>query len=220
VSPEAATLLLPVAALAVPVTVTGTAGPGSSFGLSIAAGPLGTATGSGAITGTSSTMITHTATTLDTTGGSGVFNVANFTAPGLALGTIALDNFKLSVALPSSTHTVGGPGSFDVDLGGTVVTVNQGLVIQGGTATLFDFSKTPTVTTAPAGSLSTVTPTTWTIPFTSTSTLSTVGIPVDITIKTNFVLTGEFFTVPEPGTVALLGAGIVGLVALGRRKRS
>jgi hypothetical protein len=212
----AATLLLPVAAHAVPVQ--GTAAAGSFFGLSITAGPLGSASGTGAITGTSSTDLTTTSTSAMTTGGTGTFNVANFTAPGLALGTLSINNFKLEVALPPSTNTSGAGGIFHVDLGGTVVTVNQGLVIQGGTTTLFDFSKTPTVTTAPAGSLTTLdlVKGTWTIPFTSTSTLSTVGIPVDTTIKTNIVLT----LIPEPGTVILLGAGLVGLGALARRKRA
>jgi len=71
--------------------------------------------------------------------------------------------------------------------------------------------------TAPTGSLSTldVVAGTWTIPFTSTSTLTTLGQPVNIIIGTDLVLQA----VPEPGTLLLLGAGIAGL-ATARRKRA
>ncbi|HME69248.1 MAG TPA: PEP-CTERM sorting domain-containing protein [Myxococcota bacterium] len=83
--------------------------------------------------------------------------------------------------------------------------------------TIFDFSKTPTVATAPTGSLTTldVVDQTWTIPFTTTSTLTTLGIPVNIVIGTDFVLQAA----PEPGTMLLLGAGVAGLMVAGRRRR-
>ena len=123
--------------------------------------------------------------------------------------------FGFTVALPPTTST-SGTNPFTPDLVGSVITVDQGFVENGG-STLFDFSKTPTVVTAPSGSLTTldVVAGTWTIPFTSTSTLTTLSLPVNIIIGTDLVLQA----VPEPGTLLLLGAGVAGL-ATAQRKRA
>ncbi len=212
----AASVLLAGAAYAVPVT--GVAIAPSNFNISIAADGLGTTTGSGAITGSATTDLTVTSSNASTVGGSGSFNVATFTTapPLVALGATEIDGFHIDVALPATTSTAGGPTVFNPDLAGTVVTVDSGFVVQVSTgATLFDFSKSPTVVTAPAGSLTTldVAAQTWTIPFTTTSSLTTSGVPVNITIGTDLVL-----AIPEPGTLLLLGAGLAGLVAVGRRK--
>ena|GEM_PF-2228344 len=210
----AATLLLPVAAGAVPFT--GNAIAPSNFNLEITSPALGSGSGSGAITGSASTDLTSTATSVSTVGGSGSFAVGTFTIP--FLGTTTLAGFQFTTALPATT-TTSGTNPFNPDLVGTVITVDKGFVENGG-STLFDFSKTPTVVTAPAGSLTTldVVTGTWTIPFTSTSTLTTLSLPVNIIIGTDLVLKGA--TIPEPGTLLLLSAGLTGLVALGRRKRS
>jgi PEP-CTERM motif len=214
-------VLLAGAAHAAPVSAT--AIPPSSYSLSISAGALGTASGAGAMTGSASTSLTvvpggGSPDLVTSVGGSGSFNVADFTAPGLALGLLAFDNFHVDVTLPAMTSTNGTIPVFHPDLAGAVVSVDGGQVIQGGSATLFDFSKTPVVATAPVGSLTTLDLAAglWTIPFTATSTLTTFGIPVDIVTGTDLVL--QF--VPEPGTLTLLGVGVVGLAATRRRRVS
>ncbi|HME69247.1 MAG TPA: hypothetical protein VKM54_05195 [Myxococcota bacterium] len=111
----AASVLLTGAAHAVPLNAV--AIPPSAYSISIAAGVIGTATGSGAITGTASTDITVTPTNVSTVGGSGSFDVADFTAPGSALGVLAFDNFHVDVTLPATTST-NGTNPFNPDLGG------------------------------------------------------------------------------------------------------
>ena len=173
---------------------------------------------SGQITGSMNTDIDLTPTITD---GTGSFSVANFTITGLLLGPLTIQNFHITVTNPSSV-TGTGSNPYNVDIGGAVVSVDGGQVVLGG-STLFNFNTSPTVVTAPPGSNSTLTlgasSTTWSIPFTTTSTLSTLGIPVNITIGTQLNLTGPA-VVPEPGTVMLVGAGLVGLVAAGRRKKA
>jgi len=207
----ASSVLLAGAAHAVPLD--STAIPPSNFNLEITSPALGSGSGSGAITGTASTDITITSTNVSTVGGSGTFAVGTFSIP--FLGTTTLAGFGFTVALPATIST-SGTNPFTPDLASSVITVDQGFVENGG-STLFDFSKTPTVVTAPSGLLTTldVVAGTWTIPFTSTSTLTTLSLPVNIIIGTDLVLQA----VPEPGTLLLLGAGVAGL-ATARRKRA
>ena len=213
---SAAMVLGASASSAAPITLNAVAP--SAFSLGIAAGALGSGTNSGAITGSMNTDIDLTPTI---TGGSGSFSVANFDITGLLLGTLTIQNFHLTVTNPGS---VSGTGSnpYNVDIAGAVVAVDGGQVVLAG-STLFNFTTSPTVVTAPAGSNSSLdlqpSSTTWTIPFTTLSTLSTLGIPVNITIGTNLILTGPA-VIPEPGTVMLVGAGLIGLVAAGRRKKA
>jgi hypothetical protein len=213
----AAALVLGGSAQASPITLTADAS--SNFSLGIAAGALGSATGSGAINGSMNTDIDLTPTV---TGGSGAFSVATFTITGLLLGPLTISNFHITVTNPSSV-TGTGSNPYNVDIGGAVVAVDGGQVLLNGTNVLFDFGASPTVVTAPSGSNSTLTlgasSTTWSIPFTTLSTLATLGIPVNITIGTNLNLVGPA-VVPEPGTLLLLGAGVAGLAVVGRRKKA
>jgi len=211
----AASVLLAGAAHAVPQDFV--AIPPSSFNVSFDWGVFGTATGSGAITGTAATDLTVTPTNVSTVDGSGNFSGANLSAPGLSTGPMLFDNFHISLSLPATTST-NGSNPFNPDIGGAVVSVDDGQVLTGssGEYTLFDFSKTPLVVTAPAGSLTTFDGIagTWTIPFTETTTGEFIGIPNNITIGTDLVLQ----TVPEPGTLLLLGVGLAGLAALKARR--
>jgi hypothetical protein len=211
----AAALSLVGAAYAVPVSAIAVSP--SHFSLSIAWGPFGTATGSGAITGSATTDLTAAATNVSTVAGTGSFDVASFSTPGLVFGAVVSDNIHVDVTLPTTT-SASGTNPFNLDLGGSVISIDSGQVIQLATpATLFDFSKFPALMTVPAGSLTTLDlgAGLWTVPFTTTSTLLMFGVPVNLTFGTDLTLQ----ILPEPGTLVLLGVGLVGLAAVGARCR-
>ncbi|HKE10834.1 MAG TPA: PEP-CTERM sorting domain-containing protein [Myxococcota bacterium] len=217
VAAAASFLLTAASAHATPVTFT--ADPASSFGLSITAGALGSGSGSAVVSGTLTANVTSTTTppiTITESGSS--FSVANFTVTGLALGALAIDNFHFTVSGPAVTTT--GSNPYTVNLAGQTITVDQGQVIQGGSTVLFDYSKTPDVVTLPNPNNSTFQVSgsnlSWTIPTTMVSTLSTLGIPVNITITTDLLLKGS--VVPEPTSLVLLSAGLTGLAAFGRKR--
>jgi hypothetical protein len=217
VAAAASFLLGAASAQATPVTFT--ADPTSSFALSITAGVLGSANGSAVVSGSLTASVTSTATPPITITESGsTFNVANFTITGLALGALAIDNFQFTVSGPAATTT--GSNPYTVNLAGATITVDNGQVIQGGSTVLFDYAKTPDVVTLPNPTNSTFQVSgsnlSWTIPTTMTSTLSTLNIPVNITITTDLLLKGS--VVPEPTSLALLSAGLTGLAAFGRRR--
>jgi len=206
--------------------VTLTAQAGSNFSLGISAGVLGSGSNSGAVTG-SLDVDASLNDPLDqnsglniAAGAAGTFAVADFTITGLSLGLLEIKNFGLSVTNPAGA-AVAGPNPYTVDLEGASISVNSGLVILGGSE-LFNFSTSPIVVVAPADSNTSfdagVATTGWSIPFTTLSTLSTFGIPVNITISTSLLLEGPSIVVPEPGTVLLIGAGLAGLALAGRRK--
>jgi len=206
--------------------VTLTAVSPSNFSLAITAGVFGSGSNSGAVNGSLTAGIAlnnaadpNSGVVVDP-GASGAFSVADFTITGLSLGLLEIKNFALTVNNPGG-GSAAGPNPYTVDIAGTAISVTSGLVILGG-STLFDFSTSPINVVAPSPTNTTldtgVAATTWTIPFTTLSTLATFGIPVNITISTNLVLSGDSVVVPEPGTVLLIGAGLAGLALAGRRK--
>jgi len=210
-----------------------TAQPGSTFGLSISAGVLGSGSNSGAVMGSLGAVRLNDPWDHD----SGVivgdlrgdFAVADFTVTGLLLGLLEVKDLFLTVSTPAGL-VVGGPNPYTVDLAGSSISVTSGRVILGG-STLFNFGWSPLVAVAPAGTNTMLdwgayetdgrsfwASVGWTVPFTTLRTLSTFGVPVNLTINTNFVLSGDWILIPEPGRVLLIGAGLAGLVLAGRRK--
>jgi hypothetical protein len=187
----------------------------SSFQLRAEFSNLGSAAGSGVVTGSGGTDLTATATNVSTVGGSGFFSLSNVILPGLVGGPVAFDNFHITLTLPPTTST-NGSNPFNPDLGGSVIAVDGGQIVQGAT-TLFDFSTSPMVETSPPGSLTTLDTATgiWTVPFDTASTFPQASPqPFIIIITPDLTLQ----IVPEPGTLLLLGAGLMGLALAGPRR--
>jgi len=222
----AAAFLVASSASATPITLN-TTGSTSTFMVTVDGGPLngpsgciatGTChpgVGTGVISGSLSSDVNFG--TGEITNVTSSFSVSNFAlAPASTLGTITFEGFGFADTGPATPLTVGSGGS--VDIGGSTLSVNAGFVKLNGSA-LFDFSATPLNVTLPAGTTGTFGVSganiSFSLPFTTVSTLSTFGIPVNITIDTALNLSG---VVPEPGTALLIGAGLAGLALAGHRK--
>jgi len=210
----AATALLAAhGAEAVPLTFV--AQPGSTFTYTLSTPVLGTATGSGAVTGSLVADVDLTGGTLTIApGASGSFSVADFAATGSALGTLDLVDIVLTLTNPAGA-VVPGPDPYTVDLGGSTFSVGGNAML--GASSFVYHSGTDTVV-VPTGSHSTLTggaSLTWTMPFTTTSSYYDYAMPIDFTFSTNLVLQA----VPEPDTMLLLVAGL-GVLAAGARWRA
>lgn len=124
----------------------------------------------------------------------------------------------------------GNPGSNTYDIGGTQLTLDAGAITYSGTGpvggTLGSGSIDPPIGFAlPAGTKAIVQMgpgpnsrnMTLTIPVNVQTTVTTDPIAIDASLVGQIVFTGV--RVPEPGTIALLVIGMIGLVPVARRYR-
>ncbi len=123
----------------------------------------------------------------------------------------------------------GNPGQNTYDLGGTTLTLDSGSITYsgfgpiGGLLGVGAFG-TPLGFTLPSGTLATVKlgpgpgsrGMTLSIPVNIATTVTTNPVQIDAILGGQLVFTGV--RVPEPGTIALLAVGLVGLVPVVRRR--
>jgi hypothetical protein len=133
---------------------------------------------------------------------------------GLVSGSAAIRDFILGLssgAIPLAGGTTFGlpPITLDITSGSLDYNVT-GLLTAQGNASIVGESANPT-----AG-VGTLIGDTLTIPVSVTITFPlTTGVNADVVLLGQIVATE---VIPEPGTIAMLGMGIIGLVAVGRRR--
>lgn len=123
----------------------------------------------------------------------------------------------------------GNPGSNTYDIGGTSLTLDAGVITYAGAGPIGGLLGSgsinpPIAFNLPSGTLATVKlgpgpgsrAMTLTIPVNITTTVVTDPIAVDANLAGQIVFTGV--RVPEPGTIALLAIGLVGLVPVVRSR--
>lgn len=200
--------LLPTgAARAIPVTYFFTGGS-ATVTATLGASTIGSA--SLPLTGTQVTFDTAPASLVSFSFDSAGPHVVPLT--GIFTGTsITLSSIQIAPGVPYSSTVFGGPTSFTYTAGGIAVSSTVGLsgAINAGP---FLFSDTfPALSGAVNLGTGTIS--------LNGITLGVVSIPGfgNATVKADIVFTG---IVPEPGTALLLGGGLAGLAAAGRRQQS
>ncbi len=141
----------------------------------------------------------------------------------LTIAFLSVTGVGLQVGNGTGSFPTNGVNPGTVDLGGLFVSINQGLV-NGG---LFDFSASPANFNLPSPTIANFSevlsgPNTYdltlTIPVNVSGSSPVQGIgTVGFSLVGNLAFTGTK-VVPEPGTIAMLGMGVIGLVAVGRRR--
>lgn len=147
------------------------------------------------------------------------------------LGNVAAGLQSLGVGLPTGVFN---PVGNTYDLGGGALIINSGMITYSGSGPVgtllgtgaFNFNTDPLVFAIPNGiaiaSLTVgagppnATPVTLDIPLNISTIVTTDPIQIDAALTARIVLTGV--RIPEPGTMALMGLGLIGIIPVIRRK--
>jgi len=195
--------------------------PSSSLSIGISSAALGSGSGTATASGTVDTDLTAGVLTL----GPNTINVndispadGNWTGSGLfadvsVTGVVA--ELGMGAAGPVSE---GPPGVYN--LIGWTLSLTSGVVALGGTPVFTFTPEEPLSLTLEEDVLSTIDTSgalaTWSIPVAALVTFETLSQVISVDVSGTLLLT----EIPEPGTLLLVGAGLAGLVATGRRHRA
>lgn len=193
---------------------------------------------SGAVTGQvtvsmsgSGTADQDNADVLSLLGGNALLSDATLDLSLGFLGNIAAGLQSVGVGLPTGVFN---PVGNTYDLGGGALNLNSGIITYSGSGPVggllgtgsFDFNTDPISFPIPNGlAIATLTegvgppnatPVTLDIPLNVSTIVTTDPIQVDAALTARIVLTGV--RIPEPGTMALMGLGLIGIIPVVRRR--
>ena len=195
--------------------------PSSSLSIGISSLALGSGSGSANASGTASTDLTGGVLTLGTNSvGIEDISVANGNWSGTVLfADVAVTGVEAVIGMgDAGPVTEGDPGVYNL-IGWTLSLVN-GVVALAGNPVFTFTEEEPLSLTLEEDVLSVIDTSgplaTWSIPVSALVTFETLGQVISVSVGGNLLLT----EVPEPGTLLLVGAGLAGLVATGRKRRA